>query len=258
MVFQLLIIQAVTFIGLIIVLRILFYRQLSSALARLRKLHEENLAREEELKKELENAKKEKEAEMIRTKAEAEAIIKESRTKAEKLNEESRVLAKQEADKIIEQGKTELRKLEAELSTKYQEEAIEFSVSMLKFTFSQKGKEALQHELLSELIKEIEGLDPERFSVKTKQAKILAPAALSPAEKEKLSQLLSQKIGQTVELQESVDPDIIAGIIIQVGALTIDGSLRNKLKKVIPYLKTEQPAAKPQPQAKAQSEENAQ
>lgn len=239
MVFQLLIIQAITFVGLIIVLRILFYRQLSAALTRLRKLHEENLAREEELKKELEAARREKEAELAKTKTEAEQIIKETRIKAEKLNEESRVLAKQEAQKIIDQGKLDLKKLEAELAGKYQEEAIDFSISMLKFTFSQQGKESLQHELLSELIKEIEGLPSEKFSVKTKLAKVLVPSVLSAAEKDKLGHVLSEKIGEEVQLEESLDPEIIAGLIIQVGALTIDGSLRNKFRKVIPYLKTE-------------------
>ena len=239
MVFQLLIIQAVTFVGLIIVLRVLFYRQLSAALTRLRKLHEENLAREEELKKELENARKEKEAELAKAKLEAEQIIKDTRTKAEKLNEDSRTLAKQEAQKIIEQGKSDLKKLEAELASKYQEEAVDFSVSMLKFTFSQQGKEALQHELLSELIKEIEGLPEDKFSVKSKLAKVLVPSALNAGEKDKLIHALSEKIGLAVDLEESVDPEIIAGLIIQVGALTIDGSLRNKFKKVIPYLKTE-------------------
>ncbi len=238
---QLLIIQVITFVGLLLVLRALFQRQLSVALARLRRLHEENLAREEELKKELEQAKIDKEKELAKAKEEAEAIIKEAKDKSEKMSLDSQAQAKEIVQKNLEQAKIEQAKLEKELLGKYQERAVELAIRMLQVTFTEQGKEMLQHQLISELLDEMQNLEQEKFTVKTKEIKILSAYPLSKIEREKLLHILCDKVGMAVELQEVNDPGIIMGLVVQIGALTIDGSLRNKLKKIIPYLKTEEP-----------------
>ena len=237
MLIQLLIIQAVTFVGLIFLLRVLFYRQLSSALTRLKRLHEENLARQEELKKELEKLQQEKEAELSKARGEVEQIVKEAREKAAKVSDDSQAFAKQEAQKLIEQGNDNLKKLEAELQGKYQERALDLSVQLLKFTFSQQGRQALQHELLVELIEEISRLPQDKFTVKAAEAKVTSAYLLNSAEKEKIAKILGEKMNYSVTLEEAVDAGLLAGLVIQVGALTIDGSLKNKLRKVVPLLK---------------------
>jgi len=237
MLIQLLIIQVVTFVGLIFVLRMLFYRHLSSALERLKHLHEENLAREEELKKKLELARLEKEKELAKAKEEADKIIQETKLKAEKTAILIEDRAKEEAIRIQEQAKTEAEKNEKKLASAYKDRAISLSVEMIKFVLSNQSQETLQRQLISELINEIESLDNNKFTVKSKEVKISSACALNQAEKEKLAKILTKKIGLDVELKESLKPDIIAGIIVQVGALTIDGSLENKMKKIIPFIK---------------------
>lgn len=237
MVIQLVIIQVVTFVGLILVLRLLFYRHLDSALTRLKRLHEENLAREEQLKKESENIRQERDLELINAKKEAERIIKEAKDKSAKIGINIEEQAKEQAQRTLERAKVEIKKFENESIDKSQEEAIELSIEILKFTFTRQGKEIFQHQLISELIDEIEKLEPDKFTVKTNQVKLLSAYSLTKEESRKLTRILSDKLGVPVELEEIVDPEIIVGLIIQIGALTIDGSLRNKLKKVIPYLK---------------------
>jgi len=40
-----------------------------------------------------------------------------------------------------------------------------------------------------------------------------------------------------MDLDEKVDKTLIAGLVIEMGAFVIDASLRNKINKIIPYLK---------------------
>jgi F-type H+-transporting ATPase subunit b len=237
MLFQLLIIQVITFAVLLFVLRILFYKQLGSALARLKNLHEENLAREEELKKELEKARLEKEQELKKAREEADKIIKDSKTKAEKISLDADKQAKEKVESALEQMQQEKEKLEKELLAKYQQHAIDLSLEMLDAVFTDQGREALQHQLIMELIGELKNLEKDKFTVRGKEAKVTSAYPLTDGEKEKLAHILSDKVGERVALQESKDAGIIAGLIINIGALTIDGSLKSKLKKTIPYLK---------------------
>lgn len=44
-----------------------------------------------------------------------------------------------------------------------------------------------------------------------------------------LGDRISERTGQTVELSSSVDPDLIGGIVLRVGNVILDASIRNRL-----------------------------
>jgi F-type H+-transporting ATPase subunit delta len=55
---------------------------------------------------------------------------------------------------------------------------------------------------------------------------------LGDAQRTRLRSALSARTGQQVELDESVDPNLLGGAIASVGGLVFDGSLRTQLRQL--------------------------
>ena len=49
---------------------------------------------------------------------------------------------------------------------------------------------------------------------------------------EKIGEEIEKQTGQTVELQSRVDEEILGGLVLQVGNMVLDASLRNRLEKL--------------------------
>jgi len=64
------------------------------------------------------------------------------------------------------------------------------------------------------------------------KAKLLSSKELSKAELEKISIELSENFKSALNIDYKYDPDLIAGLIIQVGSVMVDTSIKTKLKKL--------------------------
>jgi F-type H+-transporting ATPase subunit b len=240
MLIQILLIQVATFVLLIIVLRFLFYRQLNSALSRLKLLHEENLKKEAELNSELDAIKKQRERELAQAREEAVKLLKEARVKSERMAGEIQSAAQAQAQSVMEQSRVKAQVLEQELVAGQYAKALDLAEKIVSMAFTATGAENIQQLLFSELIEEIRSIDPARFTVKSPEAKIFSAYPLREEQKRVLSAILSEKMGLAVQMEECISADIIAGLRAQIGALTLDGSLKNKFEKILSYLKAQQ------------------
>jgi F0F1-type ATP synthase delta subunit len=215
----------------------LFARQLTAALRRLQGLQEEAMAKEAELKDELERAKLERAVEVEQGKEEARILVESAKREAEVLRANMEEIAKQDAQKIVERGQEELLKSRLELLNNIETDAVRLSTELLTYTFTRQVKEEFQHHLTLDLIEEISRIDQSQFSVKAESVTVTSSFPLTGDERARLSHALSEKLGGPVTLKEQSDPALITGLIVQIGALIIDGSLRNKLRKVVPLLR---------------------
>ncbi len=64
------------------------------------------------------------------------------------------------------------------------------------------------------------------------RARVVSAQPLSAGESAKLAAKLGQILGMDVKLEESVDPDLLAGARIEIEGRTLDGTLRAKLDRL--------------------------
>ena len=83
---------------------------------------------------------------------------------------------------------------------------------------------------LEEIAKEFERLVAEHKGVV--HAELTTAVELSDDEAGKLLQQIEQASGRKVEASRSVDPDLIGGIVLQVGSHRLDASVRGRLDRL--------------------------
>ena len=61
---------------------------------------------------------------------------------------------------------------------------------------------------------------------------VTSAVELDPEVARRIGSEIEQQTGETVELESRVDPDILGGLVVQVGNMVLDTSIRNRLEKL--------------------------
>ena len=64
-----------------------------------------------------------------------------------------------------------------------------------------------------------------------RKIKIASAFPLNEGQRKGLSRKLKQLLGRDITLKEEVDPRIVAGLVVTIGSLVLDGSLKNKIEE---------------------------
>jgi F0F1-type ATP synthase delta subunit len=93
-----------------------------------------------------------------------------------------------------------------------------------------------QH-LIDELVEEIGGADGHRLPAAVETAEIVVRFPLTEPQKAQIIRMLSAKMGRPVSIKETIDNDIIAGMVMRLDNVILDGSLRAKLRGTLAYVR---------------------
>jgi len=61
---------------------------------------------------------------------------------------------------------------------------------------------------------------------------VTSAVELDPEIASKIGGEIERQTGQTVELSVQVDPDVLGGLVVQVGNMVLDASVKNRLEKL--------------------------
>lgn len=88
--------------------------------------------------------------------------------------------------------------------------------------------------LLPEIAAQFEALKAE--VERAVDVEVTTAMALTEAQRARLSEALSKRLGRTVRLHETVDPGLVGGAIVRSGDLVIDGTVTGRLARLAQQL----------------------
>ena len=229
LIFQLIIVQVVTFIALVFVLRRLLFTEASLQVKRLKALNAENEKKQEELRKKIAEQEAEYNDKIKKAEEDAMRVKEDAMREIEKQRAQAQERAKEEAEKIISQARNGKEKMREEINAELEEKAVSFACTLVKEAFDEKIYKNAHDELVDGIIHGLEQIDAKKISHKVNTAEITSPFSLGAQEKDKIKKILSKKADRTIDLKEKEDKDLIAGVVIKIGDLVIDASLANRL-----------------------------
>lgn len=236
---QLLILQVGFFLLLLLALKKLFHGHLLSAIARMEKLQQQNLKKEDDLKRRYEQWKQDVEQK-------THALNEELSSKRRVAEEEVRAI-KENAMKVMAEEKeaqrAELGDKERLLIQRHEREAsnraAELAFRMVLEAFSPAMLKSVHEKLAEELLQSLSASNGEKKKVLS--VEIASAFPLSADQKEKLRsavlRCVETKNGDGPAITEKTDPALAAGFVLTLGQQILDGSLRNRFVRFTEQMK---------------------
>lgn len=227
MLFQFIVLQIIVFGAVIYFLKKILYSDTQSAVNRLDKTYQDLLTKQKELTQKIEQAEKEykekkDEATEITERMKAEAMDK-MREKEDQILKS----AKAEADEMVKKARSSCDKIRREIEKEVRMNMVDFVGKLLYTALSDRLIQVMHQELVEEFLTKEKELDFSAVSPDCTKLTIRTPILLDVKTKERVLQMVGRKLGRVLEMEETEDKTLVAGMALQFGTLVLDGSFSN-------------------------------
>jgi len=235
---QLILIQVVTFGLLVFLLRQFLYQHVTRSQDRLERLVQENRKREGELKARQEETEKEFQARVAQQNEEGGKLRATAETNAQKMQEEIVTKAKEEGMRIVAEAEAQKEQMRANLVSEMEHKALDLASDIIGHIFTAQVARGIHGPLTDELIEEIERSDGRGLQHDVEAVEVAVPFPLTELQMERLKKILCSKMGRSVDVKQTIDQEIVGGMVLRLGNSVLDGGLKNKLKGAMAYVRS--------------------
>ncbi len=230
---SLIIFQIIIFGGLAFFLRHLLTRNVTDATSDLKVMIEDTTQKEEEIKKKLKESEEHHIAALKKTKEEVEDLKIKCKKEMEKERDEILDQAHKQSEELIVRANKACETIELELQKKINKRAVERAGELICKVLPQNVCQTMHAMWLKVLIADnINGLERLRVPEEVTKANILTAFELSKEQMAELTNKLKEKLHREIEMEQKVQADLIAGVVIYLGNLIFDGSFASKMMEV--------------------------
>lgn len=228
----------VVFVVLTFFLRRVLRGHADVAARRLQKLNEENLRREMDLKRKLDEAEKEYARKLARADKEVLRLKEEAQKEALQLKNKIIDEGNREKDEIIIDAHEEADSIKAVAAMSRELSAVNLAGEALKTVLTEELTSQMHVHFVNQILEELSRLDKKKIGTSSGRVEVISARPLSAEEKKRLIEILSEKTDKKITLEEKTDHNRnIAGLYIKLGDLVIDGTINNRFNLVLNRIK---------------------
>ena len=232
LVFALIIFFVLMFFVFVFISRRIIDRNIGSAVKHLDQINQDYIRKEEEANKKLEEAERTYQETVSKAKEEALVTRQEMLKQAEQEKENIIQTAKANAQDIVQQAEKTRHLLISELEKRIDTESVKKASNLIGQVLPGDLRSQIHLQLVRDFIDKgldkLEGLD---VPSDLKEIKVVSSFSLDKKEKDKLAKVFKEKIKKEINLTEEINPDLVAGFMVVLGSLVIDGSLQFKISE---------------------------
>lgn len=229
----LILLQIIIFTSLVFFLRKILNRNVIAATAHLEQLASEYAKKEEEIKKLFEQAKRQSQEILANAQKDAqqqkEQILKEAQGEKDKIL----IDVHQKAEEMIQQADRARQALIQEIEQRIDEKATQRAAQLLQQALPEHIREGIHQRWFDDLISSsFAQIDRLHIPEGVCEARVVTAFALTPQQRDALDAKIKERLGFQINLKEEIDSNLIAGLIVNIGSLVLDGSLKFKIQEV--------------------------
>ena len=231
MFWQMVVLHVVTFLAIVFALRRLLYAESAKEARRLKELKDEAFLKQRELDERIREAGevytqrvRQANEEISRLKVKAEAELEE---RSARIIDE----AEREADRIMKAAFNAKEKMCEEIAEGMKRKAPELAVRIFERLLSENVRVAVHRELVKEMVETLPEIEVQ-FNSGVEDAEVCCAYPLLPEEVSALEEALCSRLGRRLRLVVKEDSQLVAGVVLRIGSLEIDGDLSSRLAKI--------------------------
>lgn len=228
LIFLLLLVFAV----LIFVFRKVMTQNVTLATQHLEELNQDYTRKEQEVNRQLDEAKVKSQEIIALATQEAEKLKLDIIQNAEKERDNIVNQARTQSEEIIQQADKSRQQLIGELEQRIAKEAVNKACELIQDTLPEQFKQDVHAHWIDDLLEEgFTKLERLHIPDDLREVKVTSAFSLSEEQRKNLAKKLKTTLGREVTFKEEVNPKVVAGLIITIGSLVLDGSLKNRIQE---------------------------
>lgn len=213
-----------------------FYKKITAGdtentVKRLGAVYEDLIKKQKDLAEKIEAAEKEYQAKKEESSAIADKLANQAMEDARKKEGEILQKARAEAEDILAKAHASRDQFGREMELAASKKMVDFTADLLKDVYDDKLRSLIHGQYIKNFMEQAKKSNLDSADLQGQHPMIRTAISLKKEEKDQLRQVLAERLGvPDLQIEESVDEKLIAGVALQIGTLVLDGSFANALK----------------------------